>query len=566
MTSKRMILLLAFCLALGATLGSVPVGAADQIPATEILLDVKAEGKDSSAVLSWRFDAQKARAAGVRGVNLYRITTGDEAGFNVKPVKLVQDCKMGTEYVAKGLENGALYNFLFKLYDDKGELQSAFVLPVLPGTASKGSLKAVQHVYAASGEKAVSVFWAPSTEASIKGYEVARKSGDDAGYQVLAVVPKMVGMKHPSKDASNASYLPALRASFHRDETVKPGVSYSYRIRPVGSQGAFGPEAVTSAVQTRPARSPEPGEVLLLAVDGDEDSLDVARHYARKRNIPPANILKVKLPRAAHLFRCDEHVVRPVREHLIQNGLAGKIRVIVSCFGLPLGDGWRSLDSMLTDPFRYYSWGRTMGTDNPLFNSNAHFDGTAGVYLVARLDGPDKETAKSLVDKAMKAESGVTPSSGSAFFVADDKTAEAARRHGVKAVSDSPENFRTISLSDDTMWMFAWGSVARKLRNSAWPAGSVAAVLKSDSCVEIREKGVRSWVHSLLSEGVTATFGAVVEPYVQGFTRGDIFFDRFWSGKYTFAESFLMATPTVRWAMSAVGDPLYKLGKHQQTD
>ena len=28
-------------------------------------------------------------------------------------------------------------------------------------------------------------------------------------------------------------------------------------------------------------------------------------------------------------------------------------------------------------------------------------------------------------------------------------------------------------------------------------------------------------------------------------TRGDILLDRFWSGRYTFAEAFAMATPTV---------------------
>ena len=33
------------------------------------------------------------------------------------------------------------------------------------------------------------------------------------------------------------------------------------------------------------------------------------------------------------------------------------------------------------------------------------------------------------------------------------------------------------------------------------------------------------------------------------------------TGDYTFAESFIMATPTMQWAMSAVGNPLYRLRK-----
>ena len=569
MTACRIILVLALAFVHLSLGGSGLVNAADGPAPEGVLIDARAEGRDCSALLRWRFNDQKVREYAIKGVKVYRIVSGDESGFNVKPLKLLQDCALGTEYLAKGLENGFLYNFVLKLYGDKGELQSAHVLPALPGKPVKGAPSAVQHLYQTAGPTAVSVFWAPSSETSVEGYEVSRKSGEETGYTVLTRVPKVAAINYPAKDKASGSHLPALRPCFHRDATVKPGVSYSYRIRPFDSQGNFGAEAVSAPVQTQPSRSPEADEVLLLAVAGDEESLAVARHYALKRKVPQSNILQLKLPKAGHLFRCEEHAAKPVREYLLAKGVAGKIRVIVSCFGFPLGDGRRSVDSILTDPFRYYTWGRVMGTDNPLFNSNANFDGTTGLYLVARVDGPDKKTAMSLVDKAVAVEKSIMPSSGSAYFVSDDtgrKASVAAQKYGVSSVVEPQQAYKNLTLPDNAMWMFGGGSPARRLRTSNWPAGSVAAVLKSDSCMEVRDPKARSWVHSLLDEGVTATFGSVVEPYVQGFTRGDIFFDRFWSGKYTFAEAFLMATPTVRWNMTAVGDPLFKLGKHQTTD
>lgn len=100
-------------------------------------------------------------------------------------------------------------------------------------------------------------------------------------------------------------------------------------------------------------------------------------------------------------------------------------------------------------------------------------------------------------------------------------------------------------------------------KNGAWRPGALAAHLISDSFVGINAppKSPKSWVQELLEAGVTGTFGAVIEPYLQGYTRPDIFFERFWSGDYNFAESFFQATPTIQWAMSAVGDPLYRLKK-----
>lgn len=192
---------------------------------------------------------------------------------------------------------------------------------------------------------------------------------------------------------------------------------------------------------------------------------------------------------------------------------------------------------------------------------------------MTRLDGPTVEIAKGLVDKALSAGQEVSASSGKVCLgergtkelgdTSIRKTAEFARWLGLEVTLKDPGTYDAHELGPDTYWYFAWYHGYRDPVQGSWPTGAVAAHLTSYSFSGIREPdpAKKSWGQGLLEKGITATFGSVVEPFQQGFTRADIFFSHFWTGDYTFAESFFMATPTVQWAMSAVGDPLFRLKK-----
>src|SRR5665811_2531917 len=65
-----------------------------------------------------------------------------------------------------------------------------------------------------------------------------------------------------------------------------------------------------------------------------------------------------------------------------------------------------------------------------------------------------------------------------------------------------------------------------------------------------------NWVPRMLEQGVTATWGAVTEPYATFYAPGGNVFDHLWAG-YNFGDSFYIAQNAVRWVMVAVGDPLY---------
>lgn len=118
--------------------------------------------------------------------------------------------------------------------------------------------------------------------------------------------------------------------------------------------------------------------------------------------------------------------------------------------------------------------------------------------------------------------------------------------------------------------LWAWGWYTQAWDSYRFVPGAVGAHLTSFTAIEIRtpvdsdprlasvsnKRWGGNWVPRMLEEGVTATWGAVAEPYATLYAPGGNVFDHLWAG-YNFAESFYIAEPAVRWVMVAIGDPLY---------
>lgn len=530
-----------------------------------VFVEAKVENRDGVVELAWKFAEGALESGALAGVRVYRLRDGDEMGYRVEPLSLIKDVGTGSKLKVSDLKNGSRVIFVGQAYGKDGKEFETMVLFGFPGSRAKDTPPKVKNVYTASGPLAVGVFWEPLEEINIAGYDVFRRKVDEADFVHVGHVKKVVGMSSKQSGAVLQGVLPEIQSTMFRDKSILPGISYVYQIRAVDTDGKLGSGVESAPASWEPARSPRPEEVLLLARKGSRDSLSVARHYAERRGVPKENILELNLPPIEQGLKPE--IIDNVRKHLLDNKLAGKIRVIVPCYGIQLRLQGRALDSMFMDLFDRYTWGRVMGTSNPHFGRNEHFDPTWGLYLVSRLDGPNVDIARGLVDKAMAAEKSVTPKSGSAFFVRENHGEDAfkiSQKLGIKAVLKDRYYTKNNLVPDDTMWFFAWGhDYEKSVRNGQWPDGSVAAYLKSNTLGRISMPKAETWVQGLLESGVTATFGAAIEPYVQGYTRGDLFFERFWSGKYTFAESFAMATPTVNWAMSSIGDPLYNIISEQ---
>lgn len=137
--------------------------------------------------------------------------------------------------------------------------------------------------------------------------------------------------------------------------------------------------------------------------------------------------------------------------------------------------------------------------------------------------------------------------------------------------SDTTKNYTwdmTPAAGLDALW--AWGWYGSAYDSYRFVNGAVGAQLTSFTAITIRKPtdpdpaftsvGTRrwggNWVPRMLEQGVTATWGAVTEPYANFYAAGGNVFDHLWNG-YNFGESFYIAQNTVNWVMTAVGDPLY---------
>ena len=115
-----------------------------------------------------------------------------------------------------------------------------------------------------------------------------------------------------------------------------------------------------------------------------------------------------------------------------------------------------------------------------------------------------------------------------------------------------------------------WGWYGGAFDSYRFVPGAVGAQLTSFTALRIRTplnadpkmysytslRWGGNWVPRMLEQGVTATWGAVTEPYAVFYAPGGNVFDHLWAG-YNFGDSFYIAQNAVRWVMVAVGDPLY---------
>jgi len=348
------------------------------------------------------------------------------------------------------------------------------------------------------------------------------------------------------------------------------------------------------------------GAHILIVANGKwPDSVKIANYYAEKRNVPREQICLLECPTAETISRADfiKTIQDPIREFLETKGLLmraastpirNKIRYMVLCYGVPLkvasdpklveaeAQRWpeqfrrneAAIDSelaLLPVEFR-----KTGVIRNPLYNRpNSTFAEPMNLelILVTRLDGPNAETAKALIDRALEGEAwgihgrgyfdarGITKPG----YVEGDnwirKCHEFAKRAGFECVLDENEPiFDEGYAMTDCVLYAGWytgsisGAPARK--SFRFRPGAIAYHLHSDSGGTVRHE-TTCWVGPFVLRGVACTMGCVYEPYLPGSPNVAIFFERLLQG-HTFAESAYASQQWLSWQTTFVGDPLYR--------
>jgi uncharacterized protein (TIGR03790 family) len=105
-----------------------------------------------------------------------------------------------------------------------------------------------------------------------------------------------------------------------------------------------------------------------------------------------------------------------------------------------------------------------------------------------------------------------------------------------------------------------WGWYALDAANASaytFVPGAVGAQLTSNTAYTVRRPTPGAYVDLWLVAGITATWGAVSEPFAQYYARGDNLLSHLWRG-YTFGEAAYISSPVLNWMMVFVGDPLYR--------
>jgi uncharacterized protein (TIGR03790 family) len=203
---------------------------------------------------------------------------------------------------------------------------------------------------------------------------------------------------------------------------------------------------------------------------------------------------------------------------------------------------------------------------NPLYWRQASSVGKTGVLMTARLDGPTAADATAMLKGALAAEkSGLM---GTFYIDAGGKVPEydqhlkklqnfLTANTRLKVVMDEREAVFQPSSAPDAALYVGWYSLQKYVPAFTWVQGAVGWHIASWEAQHLRDPNSREWCPKMIQSGVSATIGAVNEPYLMTFPLPEEFFPLLLTGKLTLAEVYWRTVPVVSWRMTLLGDPLY---------
>jgi uncharacterized protein (TIGR03790 family) len=209
----------------------------------------------------------------------------------------------------------------------------------------------------------------------------------------------------------------------------------------------------------------------------------------------------------------------------------------------------------------------------------------SNTLMVSRLDGPSFEIAKGLIDKAIKAEK---KGLKGIIYIDSRGIAEDKNPYSFGSVDQSLRDLAAIAglqtrlavKEERTEKLFGHGSCPRAAVYCGWYSlkkyvdafdfvdGAVGFHISSLEAVDLRDPNSSQWCPAMLKDGITATLGAVAEPYLHSFPRPKEFFSELFSGR-CLAEAYYITKPFNSWQLVLIGDPLYtpfKSNKKYQGD
>jgi uncharacterized protein (TIGR03790 family) len=199
--------------------------------------------------------------------------------------------------------------------------------------------------------------------------------------------------------------------------------------------------------------------------------------------------------------------------------------------------------------------------------------------MVCRLDGPDPNKIMATIDKSIAAEeSGLM---GVAYFDSRGlkkdfqmgsfgyfdnsvrKAADITRAAGIATIEEKTEPLFLPGQCPRTALYCGWYSVKKYVDAFDFVDGAIGYHIASWEAIDIHDANSTQWCPAMLERGISATFGAVAEPYLQAFPEPDKFFAEILNGA-CLVEAYYKTNPFNSWQMILIGDPLYRPYKNMQ--
>jgi uncharacterized protein (TIGR03790 family) len=191
--------------------------------------------------------------------------------------------------------------------------------------------------------------------------------------------------------------------------------------------------------------------------------------------------------------------------------------------------------------------------------------------MVSRLDGPNYEIIKGLIDKALKAEKtglkgiayidsrGIVKKDLYGYFDQSLRDLGAFIRSSTKMpikAEQTGQHFQPGSCPQTAVYC-GWYSAKKYVDAFDFVDGAVGFHIASFEAQQLRDPNSSTWCAAMLADGITATLGAVDEPYLHTFPQPKAFFEELFKGG-CLVEAYYYSKPFNSWQFVLIGDPLYR--------
>ena len=378
----------------------------------------------------------------------------------------------------------------------------------------------------------------------------------------------------------------------------------------------------------------EPDEIMVVANKDIAESVSIAQYYCTQRGVPDKNILALSLGASLKymISRNDyeKQLVEPIRTKFFNEQLIGQIKCLLTIYGVPVKVGGRgvlegqeekqkqlnrlaekqkqtmekfkqagstnsaeykqadrrlaqlqsaidringkethaSVDSELSmvlfDSYELYRWQPNMLNDK-VKNQNSI------TLMVSRLDGPNFDIIKGLIDKSIATEKKCLK--GNAYIDSRGITNRTMYGHYDLSLRNLAAYLRSktdLTVREEraaklfatdtcpkTALYCGWYSAGKYVDAFDFVDGAVGYHIGSYEAVNLRDPNSSQWCPSMLMDGITATLGPVTEPYLSAFPEPRAFFPKLFEGN-CLVEAYYRTKPFNSWQMLLIGDPLYR--------